>query len=60
MAVGGDDRLVHVYTVAGDNLTAGPMLTRHANGVTRVAFSPCGKSLASGDSTKEVAAPDEA
>lgn len=54
VAVGGDDRLVHVYAVAGDGLKAGAVLSRHANGVTRVAFSPCGRSLATADSTKEV------
>jgi len=54
VAVGGDDRAVHVYTVSGDALVPGPVLARHAGVVTKVAFSPCGTMLASGDGSKEV------
>ena len=54
VAVGGDDNGIHIYSLAGDKLTAGAVLNQHPSGVTKVAYSPCGKMLASGDATKNV------
>ena len=54
LAVGGDDRTVHLYTIQANGLSPGPVLARHNNGVTAVAFAPDGKTLASADANKEV------
>mmetsp|Transcript_45263 Transcript_45263/g.107941 ORF Transcript_45263/g.107941 Transcript_45263/m.107941 type:complete len:609 (+) Transcript_45263:50-1876(+) len=54
VAVGGDDKGVHLYALAGDKVTAGEVLAGHNAGVTRVAYSPCGAMIASGDASKEI------
>lgn len=60
VAVGGDDNAIHIYSLAGDKLTAGPVMNQHPSAVTKVAYSPCGKYLASGDATKNVVVWDAA
>jgi WD repeat-containing protein 1 (actin-interacting protein 1) len=54
VAVGGDDKKIHVYTLEKDELTEIKVLTQHSGKIRALKFSPDGKHLASGDSNKEV------
>mmetsp|Transcript_35275 Transcript_35275/g.70550 ORF Transcript_35275/g.70550 Transcript_35275/m.70550 type:complete len:176 (-) Transcript_35275:342-869(-) len=54
VAVGGDDSKVHLYTLSGAALSPGPALEAHPKPITKVAYSPDGKRLASTDAGKEV------
>lgn len=49
LALGFDDNSVQLYTVDGDKVVEGQKLMKHKIAITAVAYSPCGKFLASGD-----------
>lgn len=53
VAVGGDDRKVHVYTLVGDQLNVKAEL-EHLGAITDCAYSPNNKYLAACDSNRKV------
>lgn len=55
VAVGGDDKLVHIYTLAGTELTDTETVLRRATSpISALAFSPSGKKLAVGASNGKI------
>jgi WD40 repeat protein len=55
VAVGSkSDQLIHVYTLEGGKLTEKYNIEEHRGNVSTLAYSPCGRYLASGDSNREV------
>lgn len=55
VAVGGDDKLVHVYTLSGTDLTdTGIVLRRATSPISALAFSPSGQQLAVGASNGKI------
>eukprot|EP01128_Nolandella_sp_AFSM9_P008535 TRINITY_DN5240_c0_g1_i1.p1 TRINITY_DN5240_c0_g1~~TRINITY_DN5240_c0_g1_i1.p1 ORF type:complete len:598 (+),score=135.16 TRINITY_DN5240_c0_g1_i1:322-2115(+) len=54
VAVGGDDNIVHVYTLANGSLTAKHALESHRGTITALDYSPDGTYLAVGDSNREI------
>jgi len=49
VAVGGDDKKVHVFSLAGDALTEKKVLSEHRDDIIAIAYSPNGRLLASSD-----------
>jgi len=54
VAVGGENMNVHLYSIAGGNITEQGVLKAHRGPITRVDFSPDGKYLVSADRNREV------
>ncbi|KAH7390739.1 WD40-repeat-containing domain protein [Pyrenochaeta sp. MPI-SDFR-AT-0127] len=55
VAVGGDDKLVHIYTLAGIELKDTEIVLRRATSpISALAFSPSGKKLAAGASNGKI------
>lgn len=55
VAVGGDDKLVHIYTLSGTQLNDTEIVLRRATSpISALAFSPSGKRLAAGASNGKI------
>ena len=54
IAVGGKDNSIHLYTLNGNNLSDGPVLTGHRGALSVVTFSPDGKYLGSSDLNRDI------
>jgi WD40 repeat protein len=55
IAVGGDDKLVHIYTLSGTSLKDTDVVLRRAtSAISALAFSPSGKKLAVGASNGKI------
>jgi len=54
VAVGGDDKKIHVYKLSGDNLGAETELEGHLDTPTSLEYSPDGKYFASADKNRQV------
>lgn len=55
VAVGGDDKLVHIYTLSGTSLTDTELVLRRATSpISALAFSPSGQKLAAGSGNGKI------
>jgi len=54
VAVGGDDRNVHIFTLQGTTLKESTTLSKHRSALTSLAYSPDGKLLVSADANHEI------
>lgn len=54
VAVGGKDNLIHLYTLSGNNLSEGPVLSGHRGALSVLTYSPDGKHLASADQNRDI------
>lgn len=54
VAVGGDDKKIHVYKLSGDNLGAETVLEGHLDTPTAIDYSPDGRYMASADKNRQV------
>lgn len=55
VAVGGEDKLVHIYTLSGTELTdTGTVLRRATSAISSLAFSPSGRKIAVGASNGKI------
>jgi len=54
VAVACEDNKIRIFSLSGDKLAPVQELSEHHGSVTKVAYSPCGRMLASGDVGKEV------
>jgi len=60
IAVGAKDNSIHIYKLAGDKLTEGPVLTNHRGFLTALSYSPDGRFLASADQNRDIFVWDKA
>jgi len=54
VAIGGGDKNIHLYSLSGDKLTEGAVLSGHRGVLKTLEYSPTGTHLAAGDQNREI------
>eukprot|EP01087_Luapelamoeba_hula_P020122 TRINITY_DN679_c0_g1_i1.p1 TRINITY_DN679_c0_g1~~TRINITY_DN679_c0_g1_i1.p1 ORF type:complete len:670 (+),score=128.35 TRINITY_DN679_c0_g1_i1:79-2088(+) len=54
LAVGGDDKKLHIYKLSGDNLGAETVLEGHLDTITTIDYAPDGHLIASADKNRRI------